>query len=44
VIAEHIKGIGVHPNPVLLNVHDLRYPLQSAWVANDYGAKIHSFL
>jgi hypothetical protein len=29
-MAEHTNGIGTHPDPVLLKVHDPRYPLQSA--------------
>ena len=44
MIAEQTKGIGTHPVPVLLKVHDPRYPLQSAWVLKADEAKAHYFM
>jgi hypothetical protein len=44
VIAEHTKGIGTHPDPVLLKVHDERYPLQSECVVKADEAKAHYFI
>jgi hypothetical protein len=43
-MAEHCKGIGTHPEPVLLKVHEPRYPLQSEWAANDDDANAHCFV
>jgi hypothetical protein len=44
VIAEHTNGIGTHPDPELLNVHDPRYPLQSECVFKDDEANAHYFI
>lgn len=44
MIAEHTNGIGTHPDPVLLKVHDPKYPLQSECVLNDDDAKAHYFM
>jgi hypothetical protein len=43
VIDEHCKGMGTHPEPVLLTVHEPKYPLQSECKMYDDDANEHYF-